>query len=96
MHGVHKYNTTYLASLDVSTIFDVPETSGALVEKMKYVHGWILAALLEEMKDRRDGSFEARECGGSHLRESSKFAVFVSDLTDEVPLAGSERRHHWL
>ena len=46
LRGAHQYKTMYLVSLDAKTAFDV-----ANWRKIAEMHGWIVAALLAEMKD---------------------------------------------
>ena len=52
MHLIHMYKTMYVPSLHVKTVFNVAKP-GIIARLLKEtgVHGWIIAAMLKDMKD---------------------------------------------
>ena len=82
-HGAHRYKTWYLASLDVKTAFDVAKPGFvAELQAETGVHGWIIAALLEETKDLKGMAvFEPCE---TEFRKS----VCITQASLEAPTLG--------
>ena len=66
--GFYRYNTAFLASLDVKTVFDVAKPSVvSRILSLTGVHGHVVAALLAEMQDVQGlACFES--CRGASAR----------------------------
>ena len=77
--GFYRYNTVFMASLDVKTAFDVAEPSVvSRILTLTGVHGHLTAALLAEVQDvRRSACFENTETEFSGVRGAFVNAVGV-------------------